>query len=62
MTSDPAAYEATARRLAQSPGELARFRARIGANRATFPLFDTARFTRDIEAALMDAWAQIAGH
>ena len=62
VTSDPGAYEATARRLARSPGELARFRARIVANRATFPLFDTARFTRDVEAALMRAWASVGGN
>jgi len=62
VTSDPGAYEAIARRLAQSPAELARFRARIAANRASFPLFDTARFTRDVEAALLRAWAAIGGN
>ena len=62
VTSDPGAYEAIARRLAQSPGELARLRARIAANRASFPLFDTARFTRDVEAALLRAWAAISGN
>jgi predicted O-linked N-acetylglucosamine transferase (SPINDLY family) len=60
VTSERAAYEATARRLAQSPGELSRFRARLAANRASFPLFDTARFTRDVEAALLRAWTEIA--
>ena len=62
VTSDPAAYEATALRLAQSPGELARFRARIAGNRVSFPLFDTARFTRDVEAALLRAWAAIGAN
>jgi predicted O-linked N-acetylglucosamine transferase (SPINDLY family) len=60
VTSDRAAYEATARRLAQDPGELSRFRVRLAANRATFPLFDTSRFTREVEAALARAWAEIA--
>jgi protein O-GlcNAc transferase len=60
VTSDPAAYEATARRLAQNLGELSRFRARVAANRATTPLFDTRRFTRDFEEALMRAWADFA--
>ena len=35
---------------------------RIVANRATFPLFDTVRFTRDVEAALLRAWAAIGGN
>jgi len=56
VTSDPSAYEALARRLAQSPDALHRFRARITANRASFPLFDAARFTREIEEALVRAW------
>jgi predicted O-linked N-acetylglucosamine transferase (SPINDLY family) len=60
VTSDRTAYEALARDLAQNPGELSRFRARLAANRATFPLFDTPRFTRDFEAALTRAWDEIA--
>ena len=59
VTSDRTAYEALARELAQSPGELSRFRARLAANRARCPLFDTARFTRDFEAALVRAWDDI---
>ena len=57
VTSDRAAYEAMARQLAQNPGELSRFRARLAANRASSPLFDTARFTRDVEQALLRAWS-----
>jgi predicted O-linked N-acetylglucosamine transferase (SPINDLY family) len=59
-TSDSAAYEALARGLAQNPGELSRFRARLAANRTSFPLFDTPRFTRDFEAALLRARNEIA--
>ncbi len=60
VTSDRAAYETLARELARNPSELSRIRARLAANRATFPLFDTARFTRDFEAALTRAWDETA--
>ena len=60
VTSDRAAYEALARELARNPGELSRFRARLAANRPSFPLFDAARFTRDFEAALLRARDEIA--
>jgi protein O-GlcNAc transferase len=60
VTSNRSTYEALARELAQNPGELSRFRARLAANRASFPLFDTARFTHDFEAALLRARDGIA--
>jgi predicted O-linked N-acetylglucosamine transferase (SPINDLY family) len=60
VTSDRSTYEALARGLAESPGELSRYRARLTANRTTFPLFDTARFTRDFEAAVIRARDEIA--
>ncbi|HVN34587.1 MAG TPA: glycosyltransferase, partial [Casimicrobiaceae bacterium] len=60
VTSDRWAYEALARELAQHPGELSRYKARLAANRTTSPLFDTARFTRDFEAALVRARDEIA--
>jgi len=60
VTSDRSDYEALARELAHNPGELSRYRARLAANRATFPLFDTARFTRDFEAALTRTRDEIA--
>ena len=44
-------YEAMAVRLATDPDELAGIRQKLAANRLTTPLFDTARFTRDLEAA-----------
>jgi predicted O-linked N-acetylglucosamine transferase (SPINDLY family) len=44
-------YEALAMALAQDPEKLAEVRARLAQNRDTCPLFDTARFTRHLEAA-----------
>jgi protein O-GlcNAc transferase len=50
-------YEAIALRLAQNPAELAGYRKRLEDGRATCALFDTARFTRDLEAAYRQMWA-----
>ena len=44
-------YEALALRLARDADLLARLRARLAANRHSFPLFDTRRSTRNLEAA-----------
>jgi protein O-GlcNAc transferase len=52
-------YEALAIRLARRPDELAAIRAKLEANRLTTPLFDTQRFTQNIEAAYV---AMHAGH
>ncbi|MBI5110902.1 MAG: tetratricopeptide repeat protein [Rhodovulum sp.] len=49
-------YEATALALAADRGRLAALRARLGETRETAPLFDTARFTRHIEAAYREMW------
>jgi predicted O-linked N-acetylglucosamine transferase (SPINDLY family) len=43
-------YERLALALATDPARLAAIRARLAANRLSAPLFDTARYTRDIEA------------
>jgi protein O-GlcNAc transferase len=56
VTYDLAAYEARALELARAPGILADYRARLSANRATAPLFDTAAYTRALEAFLRSAW------
>jgi protein O-GlcNAc transferase len=48
-----AEYEALALELATQPDRLAAIREKLAANRTTQPLFDTARFTRDIETAYM---------
>jgi predicted O-linked N-acetylglucosamine transferase (SPINDLY family) len=50
-TESLAGYEALARDLVTSPGALVTMKAKLAAARATCPLFDTARFTRNLEAA-----------
>jgi predicted O-linked N-acetylglucosamine transferase (SPINDLY family) len=44
-------YEALALRLARDPDALAAIRSKLAASRDSVPLFDTARFTRNLEAA-----------
>jgi protein O-GlcNAc transferase len=44
-------YEALALKLAREPAVIASLKAKLAANRGTFPLFDTERFTHHIEAA-----------
>ncbi|SFN31636.1 tetratricopeptide repeat protein [Variovorax sp. OV329] len=51
ITRDLPGYEALALALARSPDRLAELRGRLAANRATSPLFDTPRFTLNLEAA-----------
>jgi len=51
ITTTVAAYEALAIRLARQPSELAAVKAKLAGNRLMTPLFDTAAFTRHIEAA-----------
>ena len=45
------AYMSTAIRLARGPDALRGIRERLAANRLTYPLFNNARFARDIESA-----------
>lgn len=52
VTKSAEDYEVLAYELATDPARLAEIRGRLAANRATAPLFDTARFTRDFEQAL----------
>jgi predicted O-linked N-acetylglucosamine transferase (SPINDLY family) len=49
-------YEALALRLATTPALLAEMKQRLSASHLTCPLFDTARFTRNIEAAYDRMW------
>ena len=49
-------YEALALKLAGDRNMLAGAKARLAANRATYPLFDTDRFRRHIEAAYKMMW------
>lgn len=51
ITTSEDEYEALALALARDPARLAAIRARLIANRATAPLFDIDRFTRNIESA-----------
>lgn len=44
-------YVAKATGLSRNRGEIGRLRTRLAANRATTPLFDTERFTRNLEKA-----------
>jgi protein O-GlcNAc transferase len=49
-------YEAAALQLARSTQLLASVKAKLMRNRQAFPLFDTARFARHIEAAYTTMW------
>jgi len=49
-------YEALALRLAREPSYLAAVKDKLARNRTSFPLFDTARATRQIEAAYTAMW------
>jgi len=49
-------YEQRALALARDPAKLADIRARLRAGRDTAPLFDTARYTRNIERAYLEMW------
>ncbi|HXJ01959.1 MAG TPA: tetratricopeptide repeat protein [Micropepsaceae bacterium] len=51
-----AAYESMALGFARDPAALRAIRARLAANLRTAPLFDTARFTRDLESAYRTMW------
>jgi predicted O-linked N-acetylglucosamine transferase (SPINDLY family) len=51
VTHTLADYEALALKLARDREYLADVRTRLAKNRKTFPLFDTKRFRRHIEAA-----------
>jgi predicted O-linked N-acetylglucosamine transferase (SPINDLY family) len=56
VTASLADYEALAIMLARNPERLAAIRAKLLRNRDTEPLFDTARFTRDLESAYTRMW------
>jgi predicted O-linked N-acetylglucosamine transferase (SPINDLY family) len=53
VAPDLDAYEALALKLARDPHALRAIREKIADGRATAPLFDTARFTRNLEAAYL---------
>jgi predicted O-linked N-acetylglucosamine transferase (SPINDLY family) len=49
-------YETLALRLARDPVLLASIKRKLAYNRATYPLFDTKRFTRHLEVAYSEMW------
>lgn len=49
-------YEALALKLAGGPALLAAVRAKLAAQRLIAPLFDTARFTRNLGALYRKMW------
>ncbi|MGH6996201.1 MAG: tetratricopeptide repeat protein, partial [Stellaceae bacterium] len=49
-------YEALAMKLAHDPAMLVALKDKLARNRMTFPLFDTERATRHIEAAYTTMW------
>jgi protein O-GlcNAc transferase len=49
-------YETLALRLARDPAALVAMRDKLVRNRDTCPLFDTMRYTRDIEVAYVRMW------
>jgi predicted O-linked N-acetylglucosamine transferase (SPINDLY family) len=56
VTKSLAEYEEQALALARDPERLAAIKAKLLRNRGTAPLFDTARFTRDLECAYTVMW------
>jgi predicted O-linked N-acetylglucosamine transferase (SPINDLY family) len=56
VTENLGGFEAKAVALATNRDELTALRARLGENRTTMPLFDTARYCRNMEAAYQTMW------
>ena len=56
VTSSAAEYEELARALALAPERLAAIKTKLETNRDTAPLFDTARYARDLESAFATMW------
>ena len=56
ITSSLEDYQALALKLVREPLLLASIKAQLARNRSTYPLFNTARFTRHIEAAYTTMW------
>ena len=56
VASSLEAYEAMAVELVRNPEKLARLKDKLVRDRRSVPLFDTARFTRHLEAAFTTMW------
>jgi predicted O-linked N-acetylglucosamine transferase (SPINDLY family) len=61
VTASLEAYEMLALELARRPELLAHYRERIRDGRERSPLFDTAGYTRALEALLLVAWDALPG-
>jgi predicted O-linked N-acetylglucosamine transferase (SPINDLY family) len=59
ITTSKQEYEARAVELALDPERLRQLRKRLDRNRRTTPLFDTAAFTRHLEAAYAAMFARL---
>jgi predicted O-linked N-acetylglucosamine transferase (SPINDLY family) len=56
ITHSAEEYEALALKLAREPVLLGEIKAKLARNRATYPLFNSERFTRHVEAAYTTMW------
>jgi len=56
ITSNLEDYQMLALKLARDPALLAEIKAKLVRHRNTYPLFDTERFARHIEAAYTTMW------
>ncbi len=59
IVADLAAYESRAIAYARDPASLREITLKLKVNRLTTPLFDTARFTADLERAYEAMWARL---
>ena len=60
ITANLEQYEELAIHLAHSPTELSQLKQKLAVNRTTYPLFDTPRFTRNLEQAYRVMWETFA--
>jgi predicted O-linked N-acetylglucosamine transferase (SPINDLY family) len=61
IADSPPAYEHLALQLARDPTALRQIRAKLARNRTTHPAFDTARFTRNLEAVFLSIYERSRG-
>lgn len=59
VTESPDAYEAVALKLATAPVLLSEIKRKLADNRASYPLFDSDRFCRNIENAYVMMWERL---
>jgi protein O-GlcNAc transferase len=60
IRADLEGYAALALEMAESPDFLRRIREKIALCKTSAPLFDTLRYTRDLESLLFNAWRETA--